>query len=76
LPWSIDTEGLRQLFAAFGDIVDAKVIMDKYSGKSKGFGFVEFANEEDAKKAIAAMNEKEVDGRKIIVNVARPPKQE
>lgn len=75
LPWSIDTAKLREIFAEFGEIIDATVISDKYSGRSKGFGFVEYGSEESAQKAIKAMNEKEVDGRAIVVNVAKPPAQ-
>lgn len=75
LPYSIDKDGLLALFAAFGDIVDAVVISDKYTQRSKGFGFVEFADEKAAEKAVAEMNEKEVDGRNLVVNVARPPKE-
>ncbi|OGM32495.1 RNA-binding protein [Candidatus Woesebacteria bacterium RIFCSPHIGHO2_01_FULL_44_21] len=74
LPYSIDKDGLLELFASYGDIVDAVVITDKFTKRSKGFGFVEFAKGEDAQKALA-LNEKEVDGRKIVVNVARPPKE-
>ena len=72
LPWSVDQAGLKKLFESFGEITEAVVISDKFSGRSKGFGFVTFANEEDAKKAIAEMNEKEVEGRNIKVNEARP----
>ena len=75
LPWSVDTAKLREIFAEFGEITDATVISDKYSGRSKGFGFVEYGSEESAQKAIKAMNEKEVDGRNIVVNVAKPPAQ-
>lgn len=76
LPWEVDSAKLKELFADFGEIIDARVITDKYSGKSKGFGFVEYGSEESAQKAIKAMNDKEIEGRKIIVNVARPPRQE
>ena len=75
LPWSVDTAKLREILAEFGEITDATVISDKYSGRSKGFGFVEYGSEESAQKAIKAMNEKEVDGRNIVVNVAKPPAQ-
>lgn len=72
LPWSIRNEELRDLFATYGEVVEAIVITDRMSGRSKGFGFVTFANEEDALRAVEEMNEKEVEGRKIIVNVAKP----
>ena len=75
LPYTLDSEQLRALFAEFGEILDVRVISDKYSGRSKGFGFVEFATAEDADKAIKAMNDKDIEGRKLVVNVARPPKQ-
>ncbi len=72
LPYSVNDESLGQLFADFGDVQDAKVIADKFSGRSKGFGFVTMSDEDSAKKAIDAMNGKEVDGRSIVVNVSRP----
>lgn len=71
LPWSITNDSLRELFAQFGEITDAVVITDRESGRSKGFGFVTFAKEEDAQKALD-MNGKEVEGRSIVVNVAKP----
>jgi len=72
LPWSVDSGKLKEMFSEFGEISEATVISDKYSGRSKGFGFVTFENEEDAQKAITAMNEKEIDGRAIKVNEAKP----
>lgn len=71
LPWSIDSNGLKELFAKYGEITEAVVISDRQTGRSKGFGFVTFANAEDAKKAIE-MDKQEVEGRPIVVNVARP----
>ena len=72
LPWGITNDSLRDLFASVGEVVEAMVITDRMSGRSKGFGFVTFATEEAAQAAIAQLNEKEIEGRKIIVNVARP----
>lgn len=72
LPWSMNDQALRDLFSTFGEITDAVVITDRMSGRSKGFGFVTFANPDDAQKAIAEMHEKEIEGRKIVVNVAKP----
>lgn len=72
LAYSVTEEELEKLFAEQGKVVSAAVIKDRDSGQSKGFGFVEMENDEDAKKAIAELNEKEVSGRKIIVNEARP----
>ena len=75
LPWGINNDSLRELFASVGEVVEAMVITDRMSGRSKGFGFVTFATEEAAQAAIQQLNEKEVDGRKIIVNVARPKEE-
>ena len=72
LPWSIDDRALKELFETFGDISEAVLIKDKFSGRSKGFGFVTFANEADAQKAIADMHEKDVDGRPLTVSEAKP----
>ena len=72
LPWSMSGDSLKELFAQYGEIVEAIIISDRMSGRSKGFGFITFANEADAEKAVAEMNEKEIEGRKIMVNVARP----
>ena len=72
LPYSMKDEDLQNLFAEAGEITSAVVINDKYSGRSKGFGFVEMANDEEADKAIEDFNGKEVEGRAIVVNEARP----
>ena len=72
LPFNVDDEKLREIFSKFGEIEEATIIKDKYSGRSKGFGFVTFANDENAKKAVEEMNEKEVEGRALKVNEARP----
>lgn len=76
LPYTATSEELNKLFSEFGDIVDAVVITDRASGRSKGFGFVEFADEAAAQKAVEAMNQKEIDGRKLVVNFARPPREQ
>ncbi len=70
MPYSYNDEALKQLFSAYGNVV-ATVIVDRMSGRSKGFGFVEVP-EEVAPTAIAEMNGKEIDGRAIVVNEARP----
>jgi RNA recognition motif-containing protein len=72
LPFSVDDGKLREIFSAYGDVEEATVITDKFSKRSKGFGFVTFTNDGDADKAISEMNEKEVDGRNIKVNEAKP----
>lgn len=72
LAYSVNDDKLKELFAEFGTVVSAQVINDRDSGQSKGFGFVEMKTEEEAKEAIKALNGKEVDGRAIMVNEARP----
>ncbi|OGM31376.1 RNA-binding protein [Candidatus Woesebacteria bacterium RIFCSPHIGHO2_01_FULL_44_10] len=72
LSYTMTSDDLRKAFAEFGEVVDAVVIMDKMSGRSRGFGFVEFATDDAAQKAVDAMNGKDVDGRKLVVNIARP----
>lgn len=63
---------LQDLFGPFGQVVSAVVIMDKFTGRSKGFGFVEMQNDADAQKAIQELNGSQVEGRAIVVSVARP----
>jgi RNA recognition motif-containing protein len=72
LPYSIDSEKLKELFSKFGEIEEATVISDKFSGRSKGFGFVTFKEDEAAKKAIAEMNGQKVEERELKVNEAKP----
>jgi len=72
LAWSIDDEKLRELFASYGEISEAVIIKDKFSGRSKGFGFVTFSDDEAAKKAISEMNGKTLEGREIKVTEAKP----
>ena len=71
LPWSIQNEQLQELFAQYGEITEAIVIIDRATGRSKGFGFVTFAKPEDAQKALE-MDGREVEGRTIVVNIAKP----
>ena len=71
LSWNTDDHGLREAFAPHGEIVEATVITDRDTGRSRGFGFVTFEEEEAADKAIAALNETELDGRTIKVDVAQ-----
>jgi len=68
---------LKEVFEEYGEVTSAKVIIDKYSGKSKGFGFVEMPNDAEAKKAIEELNGAEVSGRNIIVNesIERPERR-
>lgn len=71
LPYSATDEQLEQLFAAHGTVESAKVISDRFSGKSRGFGFVEFSSKEEADQAIEALNGSQFEGRTITVNEAR-----
>jgi len=71
LPYSVDDAKLNELFSPYGEIEEAVVIKDRMSGRSKGFGFVTFKDDESAQKAISGVNDKEVDGRSIKVNEAR-----
>ncbi len=72
LPWSVNDEQLAQIFAEAGSVDSARVITERDSGRSKGFGFVEMATDEEAKKAVEMLNGKELEGRAITVNEARP----
>lgn len=72
LAFGVSDDELKELFASYGEVTEATVIKDKYSGRSKGFGFVTFADEAAAQKAISEMNGKDVQGREIKVNEARP----
>ncbi|MHC5067446.1 MAG: RNA recognition motif domain-containing protein [Planctomycetota bacterium] len=74
LPWSFADSTLRDLFAAYGQVDRAKVITDRDTGRSRGFGFVEMANDEEANAAIAALNDTEHDGRPLRVNQAEERK--
>ena len=72
LPYSIGEDELREMFAPFGQVASANVITDRDSGQSKGFGFVEMASSTEAQAAIAGLNGKEMNGRALTVNEARP----
>lgn len=72
LSWGITDDSLREAFEQCGTVISAVVITDRMSGRSKGFGFVEMATPEEAQSAINALNEKEINGRKVMVNEARP----
>jgi RNA recognition motif-containing protein len=80
LPYNITNELLGQKFAAAGQVISATVVIDKFSGRSRGFGFVEMSSEEEAKKAIEMFNNQNFGegdmARALVVNIARPPKQD
>ena len=72
LPWSTTDDVLREAFEAYGAVTSAKVITDRETGRSRGFGFVEMADDAAGKQAIDGMNDKDFDGRPLRVNEARP----
>ena len=72
IPRGVTEAELRELFQAFGEISSAAIIKDKFSGESRGFGFVEMPNKEEAQKALSALNGKDFKGRPLTVNEARP----
>lgn len=71
LPFSVDDDGLKKIFSNY-EVEEATIISDKYSGRSKGFGFVVIADDSQAKEEISELNDKEVEGRKLKVNEAKP----
>jgi RNA recognition motif-containing protein len=75
LPYTMNDESLKDLFSEAGEVTAASIIIDKFSKRSKGFGFVEMATEEEASKAKDIFNGKEIEGRKVIVDEARPMKE-
>jgi RNA recognition motif-containing protein len=75
LSWGLKDQDLANLFAPFGEVSSAKIVTDKFTQRSKGFGFVEMASDEEAQAAIAQLNGTEVEGRSLVVNESRP-KQE
>ena len=74
ISWNLKDEDLKTAFAEMGEVVEAVIIMDRDTGKSKGFGFVTMKTAEEAQKAIAELNGKELDGKAITVSEARPQK--
>ena len=72
LSWQTDENELRETFAPHGEVVSAQVITDRETGRSRGFAFVEMANDAEAKEAISAVDNKEIAGRQVKVNEAKP----
>jgi cold-inducible RNA-binding protein len=72
LPWAVNDEALKEAFATYGNVISANVVTDRQTGRSRGFGFVEFENDSEATAAIEALNGSELDGRNIVVNEAKP----
>jgi RNA recognition motif-containing protein len=72
LSYNVGDDQLKEFFSQAGEVVSARVIVDRGSGRSKGFGFVEMSSDDEAKKAVQELNNKELDGRPVVVNEARP----
>jgi len=72
LSWNVDDAQLEELFREYGDVESARVITDRDSGRSRGFGFVEMASDAEAQKAMEALNGTQLDGRTLVVNEAKP----
>ena len=72
LSWSLKDQDLANLFSPFGEVTSAKIVTDKFTHRSKGFGFVEMANDAEAQTAIDSLNNTEVEGRNLVVNESRP----
>ena len=72
LPYSVTEDKLQEIFSAHGTVESARVITDRFTGRSRGFGFVEMSNEEEAQTAIDSLNGSDLDGRSLTVNGARP----
>jgi len=72
LPWSVDDGKLKELFSEYGEVEEASVVKEKFSHRSKGFGFVTFKAEDSAKTAVSKMNGKEIEGRALKVDIANP----
>lgn len=72
LSFRMNQDALKELFENFGEVSSCKLMTDKFTGKSRGFGFVEMPSDDDGQKAIDGLNEKDVDGRNISVSIAKP----
>lgn len=72
ISWDTNDEGLKEFFSQIGEVVEAKIIIDKFKNRSKGFGFVTFANEDDAAKAKEQLDGADLDGRALRVDFAKP----
>ena len=72
LPWATNQDDLHAMFAQYGAVTRAQIVMDRDTGRSRGFGFVEMANQEEADAAIAALNNMDMNGRPLTVNIAKP----
>ena len=76
LNYNLSEDELEKVFSSYGEVASVKIIRDKYTDQSKGFGFIEMANDAEAQKAIDELNGTEVKGRELRVNQARPPREQ
>jgi RNA recognition motif-containing protein len=76
LNYNLSEDELEKVFSSYGEVISVKIIRDKYTDQSKGFGFIEMANDADAQKAIDELNGTEAKGRELRVNQARPPREQ
>ena len=76
LNYNLSEDELEKVFSSYGEVASVKIIRDKYTDQSKGFGFIDMANDADAQKAIDELNGTEVKGRELRVNQARPPREQ
>ena len=76
IEWAVTEDDLKTLFSQYGETEECVIVKDKFSGRSKGFGFVTFTNDADADKAVAELDGHDLNERKIVVNEARPPRQD
>jgi RNA recognition motif-containing protein len=72
LPWAVSDEALKEAFTQYGNVISAKVVTDRQTGRSRGFGFVEMESDSEASAAIEALNGSDLNGRNIVVNEAKP----
>lgn len=75
MPWATDDQALNDLFAKYGQVMSAVVLKDKMTGRSRGFGFVEMSNDQEAEEAIKGLNGSTMNERRIVVNEARPKEE-
>lgn len=75
LNYRMTEDSLRELFAKYGEVESVKIVQDQYSGRSKGFGFVEMSDKDEGEKAIQGLNDSDVEGRNIRVNFAKPRRE-
>lgn len=76
LSYRVKEEELKEIFSEYGEVTSVKIITDKYSGRSKGFAFVEMGNDDEAKNAIKELNGSEIDNREVVVDEARPKRED